>query len=329
MGLRETGEEAVNDKLAKVDQQALAVAERPASMLQFTPEQSQIIRDMCANGASETEFAFLMEIAKARKLNPLLKQIHFVKRWDSEKNRYVWAAQVGIDGFRSIAEQTGLYDGQDEPEYGPVNDKGFPQWSKVRVYKKGVSRPFVGTAYWAEYVQTNKSGAPTRFWSNMPMNQLAKCAESLALRKAFPEQLGGIYSPEEMQQADNPEHEDRRRGPITPNNSDQIDESKHDQDVADELLRQVKLLEDDLAAVDSYDKVLALRARVGESGKQSEFLKAFQAARDTDMISADERKEIARIWNKVNRALAKKEQELKPDVTASFVDDADDYDRSL
>ena len=121
------------------------------------------------------------------------------------------------------------------------------------------------------------------------------------------------------------------RGAITPNNSDQIDESKHDQDVADDLLRRVKQLEEDLSGVDSYDKALALRARAGESGKQSQFLKDFQVARDSDMISADERKEIARIWNKVNRALAKKEQELKPGVEASFVngDPADDYDRSL
>jgi phage recombination protein Bet len=175
---------------------------RTTAPLEFTHEQRAMIRDTFANGASESEFAVLMEIARARGLNPLLKQIHFVKRWDDQKQRDVWSAQTSIDGLRAIAQRTGLYGGQDEPEYVD-DDKGFLLCAKVRVYRKDWTRPSVGVAHWNEYVQTKRNGQPTRFWQTMPRNQLAKCAEALALRKAFPEDMSGLYIDAEMEQADN------------------------------------------------------------------------------------------------------------------------------
>ena len=93
------------------------VLARTQTPMEFTEEQKQLIRDTFANGASDAEFSVLLEVARARRLNPLLRQIHFVQRWDSEKHRMVWATQVSIDGLRAVAERTGLYQGQDEPEF--------------------------------------------------------------------------------------------------------------------------------------------------------------------------------------------------------------------
>ena len=118
----------------------VTVGRELAAALEFTPEQRQMIRDSFANGASDEEFAVLMEIAKARRLNPLLRQIHFVSRWDSQKHRSVWSAQVSIDGLRAIAERTGLYAGQDEPEFSE-NPDGTLKLCKVRVYRKDWPRP--------------------------------------------------------------------------------------------------------------------------------------------------------------------------------------------
>lgn len=166
----------------------------------FTADQERMIRDAFANGASPSEFAVLMEIARARRLNPLLKQVHFVKRWDNQKRRDVWSTQVSIDGLRAIAERTGKYDGQDEPEF--VERDGLVISCKVRVYRKDWTRPVVGVAYWDEYVQLTKEKNPTQFWARMPHVMLAKCAEALALRKAFPEDMSGLYTVDEMGQTE-------------------------------------------------------------------------------------------------------------------------------
>lgn len=172
---------------------------RPAT-LTFTADEQRLIRDTYANGASESEFKVLLAIAQTRNLNPLLREIFFVKRWDSDKGREVWQAQVSIDGFRSIAERTGLYDGQDEPEL-TYDEQGRLLSARVRVYRKDWGRPAVGVAYWGEFVQTKKDGGPTSMWLRMGRIMLAKCAEAQALRKAFPQQLSGLYTPEEMSQA--------------------------------------------------------------------------------------------------------------------------------
>jgi phage recombination protein Bet len=174
----------------------------------FTAEDRRLILDTCCQGASEQEAKVLIGIAQARGLNPLLGDCYFVKRWDSQKGREVWAVQASIDAFRMKAEDTGDYGGQDEPEYEYAQgdeERIVPRLARVRVWRKSVpGRPFaVGVAFWREYVQTKKDGSPTKFWQQSGHNQLAKCAEALALRKAFPRQLSKIYAKEEMDQSNN------------------------------------------------------------------------------------------------------------------------------
>lgn len=172
---------------------------------EFTPEQRKLIRDTFLNGANDQEAEVLLEIAKARRLNPLTQQIYFVKRWDERKGCDVWRAQTGIDGLRLIAERSGLYDGQDEPEFEET-EKGI-KLCRVKVHRKDWARPAVGVAYWAEYVQTTKAGGPNSMWARGKHFMLAKCAEALALRKAFPEETSGLYIQEEMGSDTGPEKE--------------------------------------------------------------------------------------------------------------------------
>ena len=182
-----------------------ALAERHASITgpapEWTAEQRKIIRDQFANGATDSEFAALMETARVRGLDPLQKEIWFVKRWDSVKRCEVWATQVSIDGLRVLAERTGQYDGSDEPEWS-YDDKGKVLKCRVAVHRKDHTRPAIGVAFFEEYVQTTKDGSPTRFWKQMPNLMIAKCAEALAIRKGFPRQTADLYIPEEMGQAD-------------------------------------------------------------------------------------------------------------------------------
>jgi phage recombination protein Bet len=179
--------------LATVQPHALA---RP---IEFTADQRKMIRDTFASGASDSEFAVLMEVARARNLNPLMRQIHFVKRYDGMKRCEVWSTQISIDGLRAVAERTGKYDGQDEPVYEYDKD-GKLTACKVRVFRKDWSpgRGAVGVAFFTEYAQTKRDGGLTSFWATKPHIMLAKCAEALAIRKAFPEDTSGLYVAEEM-----------------------------------------------------------------------------------------------------------------------------------
>lgn len=169
----------------------------------FNAEQLQMIRTSFLNGASDMEAGVLLELARLRRLNPITRQIHFVRRWDSQKRAEIWAAQVGIDGFRAIAERTGLYDGQDEAEF-EYDPKGGLKLARVRVYRKDWSRPAVGVAHYSEYVQLTKEGKPTHMWASKQHVMLGKCAEAIALRKAFPEDTSGLYAPEELPESETP-----------------------------------------------------------------------------------------------------------------------------
>lgn len=143
--------------------------------------------------------------AKRLGLDPFAKQIYSIKR-KRRDGSFSQSIQVSIDGFRSIADRTGQYAGQDEPVYGPTvgkNPDHHPEFATVRVLKL-IGGQIVGTAstaYWDEYAVVGYGGD---MWKRMPHVMLAKCAEAQALRKAFPTQLSGVYSDDEMGQADRP-----------------------------------------------------------------------------------------------------------------------------
>lgn len=176
----------------------------------LTPEQVELVKRTVAKGASDDELALFLHIAERAGLNPFAKQIYCIKR-RAQNDQGEWVEvmtpQMGIDGLRLVAERTGKYLGQTAPVFFDaagnerevwLDPKKPPYACKVGVYKKGMPEPTWGIALYAEYVQTKRNGEPTKFWKTMPTGQLAKCAEALALRKAFPQELSGLYVHEEM-----------------------------------------------------------------------------------------------------------------------------------
>lgn len=168
----------------------------------FTPQQVATLKQLGVDKASDGDLQVFFHQCIRTGLDPFAKQIYMVGRWDGRANATRYTIQTGIDGYRLIAERTGKYAGSDESW---VETNGRPVSATVTVRKVvgGVVCDFTATARWEEYVQLGKDGKPMGLWAKMPHRMLSKCAEALALRKAFPQDLSGLYTSEEMSQADN------------------------------------------------------------------------------------------------------------------------------
>ena len=177
-----------------IDDQVLVPAEYKSKL---TRQQVELIKTTIAKGASDDELKMFLYVCERTRLDPFTKQIHLVPRWDSRMAREVRTPIVGIDGLRSVAERTGAYAGNDDPIY---DDESKPTKATVTVYKivQGVRVGFTASARWAQYFPGEKQGF---MWNKMPHLMLGKCAEGLALRKAFPSVMSGLYVAEEMAHA--------------------------------------------------------------------------------------------------------------------------------
>lgn len=168
--------------------------------ISFTEDQVALIKKQIAPKATDDELQLFLYQAKRTGLDPLTRQIYCIHRYDKTQGQKM-TVQTSIDGFRVVAERSGEYGGQDEPEF--IENNGVITCCKVRVYKfRGDQRyqASVGVAYWSEYVPTT---GQDHMWRKMPHTMIAKVAEALALRKAFPQDLSGLYTNDEMQQASN------------------------------------------------------------------------------------------------------------------------------
>lgn len=172
----------------------VAPAAKPPALAHYSSDELELIRRFVAPGSSDHELAFFLEYAQARHLNPFEGELVGVSRWSAKEKREIMSIQVTVRGERTLAERTGLYGGQDAPEWCSrdgrwvdvwLNDKEPPAAARVAVYRKDWPRPAVGVARYASYVQLNKDGNPINLWKSAPDLMLAKCAEAAALRKAF------------------------------------------------------------------------------------------------------------------------------------------------
>lgn len=160
----------------------------------LTIEQIDLIKRTIAKGATDDELKLFVNQCNKTQLDPFARQIYYIKRGGQGQ------IQISIDGQRIIAERSGKYAGQVGPfwcgEDGEWKDVWLkstpPKAAKVGVLRHDWKEPKFAVANWDAYHQD------TFAWKKMAALMLAKCAEGLALRAAFPQDLSGLYTGEEM-----------------------------------------------------------------------------------------------------------------------------------
>lgn len=235
-----------------------------------TPEQLDLVKRTVFKGCTDDELKFFIYTCQRKGVHPLDKMIHPVARKGADDQRVV-SFQAGIDFMRSEAESTGEYDGQDPAEY-EFDDAHNPDWPTkaiLKIYRRGIARPFVGEARWKEFYPGEKMGFQ---WRKMPCVMLAKCAEAQALRKAFPKKLADLYAPEEMAQADTPVGQkgaDRSASVKSAPRSTSTDQAEDALSLDEEITALLaEITGGDYAEM---DKVLRIASHYVDKGKQFEF----------------------------------------------------------
>ena len=177
-----------------------------------------LIKETVARGArlSNAELALFGYVAGQLGLDPLRRQMYAV-RYEGENSPVTF--QVGIDGFRALAKRSGKMRGYTQTQWCGRDGNWVDVWTdedappfaaRVGVYHADFDRPVYGTAHYSEYVATRRPNeqeqargithrVPNAQWTMRPAHMLAKCAEALAIRTAFPEDVSGLYTDDEME----------------------------------------------------------------------------------------------------------------------------------
>lgn len=296
-------------------------------------EKVALVKRTICRGATDDELALFIGQCKRTGLDPFAKQIYAIKRWDSTLRREVMATQTGIDGFRVIADRTGKYVGQGDPQWCGEDGRWVDVWLKetppaaarVAVYRSDFQAPIVCVARFSSYVQTTKEGQPIQMWRKMPDLMLAKCAEALALRKAFPQELSGLYTTDEMGQADNVADIDTGGHPVgTQAAADAVAKRKLAEAVAaanpPEVLALWEQMKDFASAVAVFEGLKESLSEVtGNDEDYYEILRANGMQHGNDLKGKpkqDVKNAVRNLWNR----LCSLRQNAEPSVDAEVID---------
>src|SRR5690625_2501997 len=194
-----------------------------ANQKTWSGEQRKALEHIGVDQATDEDLAVFFHVVKRTGLDPFARQIHMIprvaKQFDRATNQWVkkttHTIQTGIDGYRLIARRAADRAAEQmeisAPEWAHEDGSWRPVWSsawghplgaRVTVTRGGAK--FTGVALFEEYRQTKRDGTLTSMWAQRPAGQIAKCAEALALRMAYPQDMAHIYVEDEMHQATNP-----------------------------------------------------------------------------------------------------------------------------
>ncbi len=198
-------------------------------------QQVEAVKALIAYGCTDAELDLFSKVCERTGLDPFAKQIYAIKRGGK------MTVQTSIDGFRVVADRAaarqGVMRGEEDTLWCGPDGKWMTEWlssdppaaaryTVTKVNASGAVARFKGTARWDAYRQD------TGLWKSMGDTMLAKCAEALALRKAFPNDLSGLYTSDEMEQAGGnnypamAEVEFKRDEPVAPTRPEPLGEER-------------------------------------------------------------------------------------------------------
>ena len=223
----------------------------------FTDDEIGLIHRTMMDKASKDDVAVFVATCERTGLDPFARQIMPQSRNSRTPDggwKTTWTNIVTIDGLRKIAVDSGDYEGQEGPwwcgedgEWKEVWTKKTPCFaSKVLAHRKNFRTGLVGIAKYESYVQKKKDGNPNQVWEQLGDHMTAKCAEALALRRAYPNEMAGLYTSDEMGRAMQEQPQ-----PLVAHSEEQIEED-------------ITWTEDDLANIRSMcDKLYDLLGVIG------------------------------------------------------------------
>lgn len=140
----------------------------PRGVIEFAPKQLELIRRTVAADLNHDEFDMFISIAKNNGLDPFKKQIHAVVYSKDNAAKRKVSFITGIDGYRAIAQRSGLYRPDedapaievDEAKKDPDSNPEGIVSASVTVYRYGPDGkwyPVTGRAYWEEYAPLRES----------------------------------------------------------------------------------------------------------------------------------------------------------------------------
>jgi len=203
----------------------LTIAERTEPTVHWSDDQVHILRTELFKDLNAGQLALFAQVCRRTGLDPFAKQIYAIIRGGK------LTIQTSIDGYRLTAQRSGRYNGQTPPEWYDGErwvdvwlDAAYPKAARIGVYIAGAEQPTWGVATWGEYAPDDNTLAKPAgaMWRKMPALMLVKCAEALALRKAFPAELAGVYTDDEMQGSAAAAVEATSDEPLTPEQTQEL-----------------------------------------------------------------------------------------------------------